>query len=174
MKTARRRGSKARLACVGGSRRSTRRWSRACDRQECRAQNTVVHQLRTLRLRKHKPDNRKRLERVVEGEPVQDEAHKRLDKVEETEHNPVREPLDVVLRLGRLKRIQREVHGNEETNEVGQETGEAEGKSSSSHIHVEENQLAHVSTLIYVRSSESRDPSRRCRTWARGGACQSG
>ena len=170
----RRRGGEARLVDVSSRGRHARGRRRAGHREEGWAQNAVVHDLGTLRLGEHKPHDRECLERVVEGEPVQHEAHKRLDKVEETEHNPVREPLDVVLRLGRLKRIQREVHGNEETNEVGQETGEAEGKSSSSHIHVEENQLAHVSTLIYVRSSESRDPSRRCRTWARGGACQSG
>ena len=126
VKTARRRGSKARLACVGGSRRSTRRWSRACDRQECRAQNAVVHQLGTLRLREHKPDNRKRLERVVEGEPVQDKVHECLNKVEEAKHHPVRKPLDVVLWLGRLESVQREVHRDEEADEVRQETGEAE------------------------------------------------
>ena len=86
----------------------------------------MVHQLGTLRLREHEPDNRERLERVVEGEPVQDKVHECLNKVEEAKHHPVRKPLDVVLWLGRLESVQREVHRDEEADEVRQETGEAE------------------------------------------------
>ena len=116
MKT-RRRGREAGL----GSIRHRGAARRAGNTVEGRAEQLVVHELGTLGLRKNEPDNGQSLESVVEGEPVEHEAHKGLNEVEEAKDNPVGKPLDVVLGLRSLQSNQREVHRDKETNEVGQE-----------------------------------------------------
>lgn len=58
------------------------------------------------------PEDEDALEGVVPGEVVEDDARgEGLDKVEEPEHDPVRQPLDVICVSRRLDSLDGEVGG---------------------------------------------------------------
>lgn len=53
--------------------------------------------------RELEPDNESRLEGEVPGDVVEDDAEgEGFHEVEEAEHDPVGEPLDIIVRRGRL------------------------------------------------------------------------
>lgn len=89
--------------------------------EESGADDLGVDHLGTLGLREHEPDNGKRLDGVVPGNVVKDDAGEGLEEGEHAEDDPVGEPLDVILGLRALEGLEREVGGDEETEEVGQE-----------------------------------------------------
>lgn len=93
--------------------------------EESRADDLAVDHLGTLGLREHEPDDSESLDGVVPGNVVEDDAGEGLEESEHAEDDPVGEPLDVILRLGALERLEREVGGDEEAEEVGQEAGGA-------------------------------------------------
>jgi len=70
--------------------------------------------------RKLEPKDEKRLESVIPWNVVQyNTARKTFQKVEEAEHNPVCEPLDVILRRGRLKGLERQIGWESPAEQVG-------------------------------------------------------
>jgi len=79
------------------------------------------------------PDNEGSLHGEIPGEVVEDHSESEgLNEVEETEHDPVGEPLNVVLRRRGLDRLEGEISGEEPANEVGHGLGErVEGKKES-------------------------------------------
>lgn len=85
------------------------------------ADDLAVHHLGALGLGQHEPHNGERLDSVVPGNVVEDDAREGLEEGEHAEDDPVGEPLDVILGLGALERLEREVGGDEEADEVGQE-----------------------------------------------------
>ena len=89
--------------------------------KESGADDPGVDGLGTLGLRKHQPDNGERLDGVVPRNVVEDDAGEGLKEGEHAEDDPVGEPLDVILGLRGLECLEREVGGNEEADEVGQE-----------------------------------------------------
>lgn len=91
--------------------------------QESGADDLAVDQLGTLSLRKHEPNDGKGLDGVVPGNVVEDDVGEGLEESEHAENDPVGEPLNVILGLGALESLEREVGGDEETDEVGQEAG---------------------------------------------------
>lgn len=95
--------------------------------EESRADDLAVDHLGTLGLGEHEPDDGKGLDGVVPGNVVEDDAGEGLEEGEHAENDPVGEPLDVILGLGALESLEREVGGDEETDEVGQEASGAVG-----------------------------------------------
>lgn len=66
------------------------------------------------------PEDEDRLESEVPGEVVQDNTgSERLEEVEEAEHDPVSQPLDVVIVTRGLESLDGEVGGDAPANEVG-------------------------------------------------------
>lgn len=69
--------------------------------------------------RELEPEDENGLESVVEGEVVKEDAEgKRLDEIEETKNNPVRQPLDIIFVAGRLECAEAEVGRESPANEV--------------------------------------------------------
>ena len=66
------------------------------------------------------PQEKDKLEGVVEGEPV-DDADQALDDGEEGEDDPVRKPLRVIVLGGAEERLEGVVAGDDEAGDVGQE-----------------------------------------------------
>ncbi|KAI3493156.1 hypothetical protein L1887_42173 [Cichorium endivia] len=87
------------------------------------ADDLAVDHLGALGLGQHEPHNGERLDGVVPGDVVEDDAGEGLEEGEHAEDDPVGEPLDVVLGLGALERLEREVGGDEKAEEVGEEAG---------------------------------------------------
>jgi len=69
---------------------------------------------------KCQPQQEHKLEGEVEGEPV-DDVDQALNHGEESENDPVSEPLGIVILLGGEEGIQGVVSGDDEAGEVGQE-----------------------------------------------------
>lgn len=66
------------------------------------------------------PNNEDGLEHEIPGEVVENDAKsKALEEVEETEHDPIRKPLDVILGSRRLDSLERQVGRESPTHEVG-------------------------------------------------------
>lgn len=89
--------------------------------EESGSDDLAVDHLGALGLGKHEPDDGERLDGVVPGDVVKHDVDEGLEEGKHAEHDPVGEPLDVVLGLGALERLEREVGGNEEAQQVGQE-----------------------------------------------------
>jgi len=71
------------------------------------------------------PENENGLESIVEGEVVEDHADgKRLDEVEETKDDPIRQPLDIVFVARRLECAEAKVGGKSPADEVRGGAGE--------------------------------------------------
>lgn len=69
--------------------------------------------------RKLKPDNKDGLEGKVKGEIVQNQPQsKTFEESEETKHNPVRQPLHVILMLRGLERLEGEVGREAPSNKI--------------------------------------------------------
>lgn len=77
-------------------------------------------ELSTTGLWESKPEGEDKLEGVVEWEPV-DGADQALKDGQETEDNPVSQPLSVVNLAGAEERIERVVSWNDEASEVGED-----------------------------------------------------
>lgn len=80
----------------------------------------VEDNLGTASLGKSHPHDQDELENVVEGEPVSG-ADSALNDSQESEDNPVREPLGVILGAGGEKCLKGVVTGDEETGKVDEE-----------------------------------------------------
>lgn len=90
-------------------------------------QGRVVDPLGTSGLGQHQPDGKGQLDGKVVGDVVEDNSEGgRLDVVEETEDDPVAEPLGVVTLLRGLERVAGEVGGEGPSDEVGDGLSEAE------------------------------------------------
>jgi len=84
-----------------------------------------VQNLRAAEAGELEPDDEDGLEREVPGEVVQDGAESNaLEEVEETEDDPVCEPLDVILVAGGLEGLERQDGGNGPTDDVGDGPGQ--------------------------------------------------
>ena len=69
--------------------------------------------------RELEPENEQALEGEIPGEVIEHNAEgEALEEVEEAEHDPVREPLDVVLVAGALKGLDGEVGGQSPADEI--------------------------------------------------------
>jgi hypothetical protein len=69
--------------------------------------------------RELEPNDEGRLEGEVPGDVVEDEAEsERFHEVEETEYDPVGEPLNVVVRGGRFNSLEGEVGGEAPSYEI--------------------------------------------------------
>lgn len=90
--------------------------------QERGSDDSAVEQLGALCLGQHQPDDGQCLEGVVPGNVVQHNVDKGLEEREQAEDDPVGEPLDVILGRGALESLEREVGGDEEANQVGEES----------------------------------------------------
>jgi len=90
-----------------------------------------------------KPENEDGLEGVVPWEVVEENTEgKRLDKCEETEDNPVSQPLNIILSSRGLERLEGQVGGKTPTEEIGNrgservEDMEEEKKTDGTNDHV--------------------------------------
>lgn len=99
--------------------------------EESGSDDLAVDELGTLSLGKHKPNDGEGLDGVVPGNVVEDDAGEGLKESEHAENDPVGEPLDVILGLRALERLEREVGGDEEADQVGQETSGTVGRQRS-------------------------------------------
>lgn len=89
--------------------------------------NVGVQDLSTASGREEEPDGEDGLEDKVEGEPVENGTESgRLQKVEETESDPVSQPLLVIVGRGRLDSTDREIGGKSPSNQVGNGRSETE------------------------------------------------
>ena len=76
--------------------------------------------------RELQPHNEDGLEREIPGKVVKNDAEREaFEEVEETEYDPVGEPLNVVIACGGLDSLHREIRGHEPANDVGNRRGEA-------------------------------------------------
>jgi hypothetical protein len=100
------------------------------------------------------PEDKESLEGIVEGEIVKNHSQgEGFKEVEETEHNPVREPLDVVLVTRSLNSLEREISWEEPSNKVrgrgSKGVNEDENRSEAHSTHDQEG-LGYLSTLLKV------------------------
>jgi len=87
---------------------------------EERPEEGVVGNLSTPRHRELQPEDEEGLDNVVPGKVVEDDTEgEALEESEEPEDNPVGEPLDVILRAGCFKGLERQVSGKGPAHEVG-------------------------------------------------------
>lgn len=83
--------------------------------------NSIVEDVdSTASLRGEAPYEEGKLDTVVERNPVEEKVSERLNDDEESVHNPVGEPLSVVLLVLGLDSLERAVSGVDETNEVAE------------------------------------------------------
>jgi len=86
---------------------------------EERLHNGTISDLSTSEGRELEPENEEGLEGEVPWEVVEDDAEgKGLDKVEETEDDPVSQPLNIILRSRGLEGLEGQVGGKSPTEEV--------------------------------------------------------
>lgn len=85
------------------------------------AQEGVVEHGRALGHRVHAPDEEGDLDRVEEGDPVENEVHEGLQEAKEAVNNPIYQPLRVVRSVLRLDGLERGVHRVQQTHEVADE-----------------------------------------------------
>lgn len=100
---------------------------------EDRLDHHVIHHSRALVLGKHAPHQESHLNGVVEGHPVENVVREVLDHAEEGEHNPVSEPLCVVLLAGALDGRETAVCRIHESHEVGDRTSEESAEDAQRH-----------------------------------------
>ncbi|ETN01906.1 hypothetical protein PPTG_23982 [Phytophthora nicotianae INRA-310] len=111
-------------------------------------QEVHVEERRTKSGGHEQPQQEAELEGVVEGDPVQQEVGKDLDEVEAGVHDPVREPLHVVLLVVRLDGLERAVGRVHEAHEVADES------SAEAHEQQQQNQsraARHQVQLLHAR-----------------------
>jgi len=88
-------------------------------------QDRVVEFGRTLEGGELQPDKEDSLEGEVPGEIVEDEAKREaLQESEEAVNSPVRQPLSIILVLGCLEGLERQVGGERPADKVGNRDGE--------------------------------------------------
>jgi len=69
--------------------------------------------------RQLEPKDEDRFECKVPWNIIQNDSEcKAFEEIEEAEHDPIRKPLDVILRHGRLESLEREIRGKCPTHEV--------------------------------------------------------
>jgi hypothetical protein len=118
------------------------------------AQNVDVESAGTLGSGELEPEDKEGLEGIIEGEIVKDRSQgERFKEVEESENDPVGEPLDVILVSGCLDSLEREISWEEPSDEVrgrGSEgVNEDENRSETDRTQNKEG-LGDLSTLLKV------------------------
>ena len=91
--------------------------------EELRLDHGVVDDLRALVLGKHAPHQEGHLDRIVEGDPVQNVVREVLHHTEECEDHPVGQPLSVVVLAGRFDGSDTTVRRIHKSNEICDVTG---------------------------------------------------
>jgi len=87
--------------------------------EENRLEHAEVDSLGATEGRELEPDDKHRLEGEVPGNVVEDDWEgEGLEEVEEAEDDPVREPLDVVMRRRRLDGLEGEICGKAPSDEI--------------------------------------------------------
>jgi len=95
--------------------------------EEGLSDNVVVKDLGTSERGAHEPEDEGGLGNKVEGEVVKNRPKGGgLDKVEETENDPVSQPLLVIILGGRLQSLDAQVSGDSPSDQVGQGGGQSE------------------------------------------------
>jgi len=94
----------------------------------------VVECLCTAELRKLKPQDECSLEREVEWEVIKDNSEgKCFQEIEESEDDPVGEPLDIVLYTGAFDCLEGQIGRKSPSNEVGDGEGDGIYKNEEAH-----------------------------------------
>ena len=70
-------------------------------------QEWVIEEWCSLRLRKERPEEERQLERIVKGDPVEEEINTDLNDGKESVDNPIDEPLSIVSAVLALDRLER-------------------------------------------------------------------
>lgn len=95
--------------------------------EERLSDNVVVENLGASELRAHEPRDEEGLANEVEGEVVKNRPESGgFDKVEETEDDPVSQPLLIVVLSRALQSLHAQVSGDGPSDQVGQRRGQAE------------------------------------------------
>jgi len=84
------------------------------------AQDAEIEGASTASLRELEPENEEGLEGIVEWKIIKDHSQSdRFSEVEETEDNPVCEPLDIIFVTRAFDGLEGEISGKSPSNEVG-------------------------------------------------------